>query len=78
MINVRDNLPLDDLASMLAGDAGEIWIGMAEFPGYKRRVWRDAARAQLRKQVPEARIECLPPTWDGRDGICFIRRPGND
>lgn len=74
MMKLKDNLPLDDVASVLAADAGQVWDSMPQFPGYNRRVWRDEARAQIRKQVPEARIECLPPTWDGREGICFIRR----
>ena len=51
---------------------------MAEFPGYHRTIWRDEARIHVRKQDPEARIECLPPIWDGREGMCFIRRPVTD
>ncbi len=66
------------MAAMLAADAGHVWDKMSGFPGYNRRVWRDEARVQIRKQAPELRIECLPPTWDGREGMCFIRRPGED
>jgi len=78
MRKLRDNLPLDQLAADLAADAGEAWTKMAEFPGYSRRVWRDEARVQLRQSDPDARIECLPPTWDGREGMCFVRRPAKD
>ena len=74
MMKLRDKLPLDDVASVLAADAGQAWSKLPEFPGYNRHVWREEARVQVRKQDPRARIECLPPTWDGRDGICFIRR----
>jgi hypothetical protein len=75
---IRDRLPLDTVASQLAGDAGEVWSKMAEFPGYLRTIWREKARLHVRRQDPKARIECLPPTWDGREGMCFIRRPARD
>lgn len=77
-MKLPDKLPLDDVASQLAGDAGQAWNKMADFPGYFRTLWRDEARRQIRKHDPEARIECLPPTWDGREGLCFIRRPRRD
>jgi hypothetical protein len=76
MMKLKDKLPLDHVARQLAADAGQSWNKMADFPGYHRTRWRDEARVQVRKQDPEARIECLPPTWDGREGICFIRKPG--
>jgi len=47
---------------------------MAEFPGYKRTIWRDNARQHVRRTMPEARVECLPTGWDGREGLCFIRK----
>ena len=78
MMKLRDNFPLDQVASQLAADAGQAWTQMSDFPGYKRRIWRDEARVHVRKHDPEARIECLPGTWDGREGMCFIRRPGQD
>ena len=53
---------------------GQAWNRMPEFPGYNRRLWRDEARTRIGKADPDARIECLPSTWDGRDGICFIRK----
>ncbi len=74
MMKLKDKLPLDAVASVLAADAGEAWTRMSEFPGYNRRVWRDEARVHVRKLDPEARIECLPSSWDGREGMCFIRR----
>lgn len=72
---LKDDFPLDQLASQLAADAGEAWNKMAEYPGYNRRIWRDEARGHVRQHHPEARIECLPASWDGREGMCFIRRP---
>lgn len=63
---------------MLAADAGQVWQRMPEFPGYNRRVWRDEARTEIRKHAPEMRIECLPSSWDGRDGVCFLRKIGED
>ncbi len=77
MTKMQDRLPLDQVASQLAGDAGQAWGRLPEFPGYSRRVWRDEARVHVRKHDPEARIECLPPTWDGKEGMCFIRQPGS-
>lgn len=71
---LKDHFPLDQLASQLAADAGHSWTRMAEFPGYNRRVWRDEARIHVREHHPDARIECLPASWDGREGMCFIRR----
>jgi|GEM_PF-1880477 hypothetical protein len=78
MTKLKDRLPLDQVASQLAADAGQVWHQMGDFPGYSRRVWRDEARVHVREQHPEARIECLPATWDGREGMCFIRRPEQD
>lgn len=78
MTKLKDRFPLDKVASQLAADAGQVWNGMAEFPGYSRRVWRDEARVHVREHHPDARIECLPATWDGREGMCFVRRPGQD
>jgi hypothetical protein len=78
MMKLRDRITLDEVASMLASDAGQVWEKMSSFPGYNRRVWRDEARARIRKADPEARIECQPASWDGREGMCFIRRPGED
>lgn len=75
---LKDKFPLDQVASQLAADAGQVWNRMGDFPGYSRRVWRDEARVHVREHHPEARIECLPATWDGREGMCFIRRPGQD
>ncbi|KRB81527.1 hypothetical protein ASE00_15405 [Sphingomonas sp. Root710] len=71
---IKDQLPLDQLASDLAADAGHAWTKMAEFPGYSRRVWRDEARIHVSEHHPDARVECLPASWDGREGMCFIRR----
>lgn len=73
-MKLRDRLPLDEVASALAGDAGHAWSKMPEFPGYNRRIWRDEARKRIGKVDPDARIECLPPGWDGREGVCFIRK----
>ena len=75
MTNLRDHLPLDALASELAGREGEAWKAMADFPGYSRAVWRDRARSHVLANIPGAVVECAPPGWDGRDGICFIRYP---
>lgn len=74
MMRLKDNTPLDHLASDLAADAGQAWKDMAEFPGYKRTIWRDHARLHVRTTMPDARVECLPPGWDGKEGVCFIRR----
>lgn len=75
---LNDRFPLDQIASQLAGRAGQVWNDMGDFPGYSRRVWRDEARVHVREHHPDARIECLPATWDGREGMCFIRRAARD
>lgn len=67
-------MPLDILASDLAADAGQSWKDMTEYPGYKRTIWRDRAKLHVRQHIPGADVECLPAGWDGKDGICFIRR----
>jgi hypothetical protein len=78
MKKLRDKITLDEVASMPASDAGQVWDTMSSFPGYNRRVWRDEARARIRKTDSEARIECMPMTWDGKEGVCFIRKPDMD
>ena len=62
------------MSGHVAADAGQSWKDMAEFPGYKRTIWRDNARQHVRRTMPEARVECLPTGWDGREGLCFIRK----
>ncbi|WP_083215791.1 hypothetical protein [Rhizorhabdus dicambivorans] len=74
MMMFKDNTPLDHLASDLAADAGQAWKDMADFPGYKRTIWRDTAKLHVRRHIPDARVECLPSGWDGKEGVCFIRK----
>ena len=72
MKNDGNNIPLDDIAVRLAASDGQAWSEMSDFPGYARNRWRDEARSRVLRDRPGARIECLPPTWDGRDGMCFV------
>lgn len=68
-----DTIPLDDIAVRLAAGAGQAWSAMGEFPGYARTIWRDEARLQVLAQKPDSVIECLPMSWDGREGMCFVK-----
>ena len=66
------SIDLDALAMRLAARQGQSWHEMGDFPGDGRNIWRDTARTELLRLVPEARVETLPERWDGRDGGCVI------
>lgn len=66
-------MTLDSLAVRLAADMGQSWHELCAFPGYARNIWREEARAWVRREYPDAIIECEPDQWDGAEGMCFIR-----
>lgn len=53
LVKLRDKITHDEVASMQASDAGQVWEKMCSFPGYNRRLWRDEARARIRKADPK-------------------------
>jgi hypothetical protein len=73
---MRDtSFDLDLLARELAAGQGQSWHEMCDFPGYKRNVWREAARSEVAERMPGAVVEPLPPRYDGRDGGWLVRLP---
>jgi hypothetical protein len=78
-MNDTDKLiDLDDLAVQLAAENGDAWQDLCDFPGYKRNIWREEARSELLRLVPDAVIEVRPATWNGRDAGYVARIPRKD
>ena len=66
---------LDRLAMRLAAEQGKAWQEMADFPGYSRNIWREAARLAVARTMPGVIVEDLPPDFDGREGGWRVHLP---
>lgn len=71
-------IDLDDLAVRLAAENGQAWDKLCDFPGYARNMWREEARLELLKAMPDAVVELLPTLWNGRDAGYVARVPAGE
>lgn len=66
-------IDLDARAVRLAAENGQAWQDLGDFPGYARNMWREEARLELLRLIPEAVVEALPTLWNGRDAGYIAR-----
>lgn len=59
-------MTLDNVAQLLAADAGVAWRELPDYPGFSKGRWRDHARWLIRRCAPEARVIDGRRQWDGR------------
>ena len=64
---------LDNVAILLAADAGVSWRELPEHPGFSKGRWRDQARCLIRRGAPDARLVAGGVRWDGRMGDDVVR-----
>lgn len=64
---------LDNVAQVLAADAGVAWRELPDYPGFSKGRWRDQARLLIRRGAPEARVVDGRPQWDGRTSEDLVR-----
>lgn len=75
---VTEIIDLDQMAIRLAAEQGEVWHDLGDYPGYSRNRWREEARLELLKLMPEALVEALPALCDGREAGYIVRLPAKD
>lgn len=66
-------MKLDNVAQLLAADAGVAWRELPDYPGFSKGRWRDHARCLIRRCAPEARVIDGRPQWDGRMSEDVVR-----
>ncbi|KKC27510.1 hypothetical protein [Sphingomonas sp. SRS2] len=64
---------LDNVAILLAVDAGVSWYELPDYPGYSKGRWRDRARCLIRRGAPDARVVDGGVQWDGRMSDDIVR-----
>ena len=64
---------LDNIAQVLAADAGVAWRELPDYPGFSKGRWRDQARLLIGRAAPEARVVDGRPQWDGRMSEDVVR-----
>lgn len=64
---------LDNVARLLAADAGVAWRDLPDYPGFSKGRWRDQARWLIRRGAPGAQVVDGAAQWDGRTGETVVR-----
>jgi len=64
---------LDEIARLLAADAGVSWPDLPDHPGFSKGRWRDQARCLIRRTSPEARLVDGVLQWNGRMSDDLVR-----